>query len=247
MGAKFLVRFDDICPTMDWSVWERLEPILVDLKIRPIMAVVPKNLDGKLRVCPSNREFWQFVSKWQRLGWTIAVHGFEHKYSSSDGGIISVNKYSEFAGLSESEQAKKLDNGLSILADHNISTKVWVAPAHSFDKTTIKLLKERGVNIISDGYFFRPVQWHAVSWIPQQFWRFRRMPFGTWTVCYHINRLSQHQVSLIANDLRKYADKITSIDAILSISPPRPASVIDHVFHFAWRQAVIARRVVRRF
>lgn len=48
--AKYLIRFDDFCPTMNWSVWSRIEAILLSEGIRPLVAIVPDNLDKKLEV-----------------------------------------------------------------------------------------------------------------------------------------------------------------------------------------------------
>ena len=46
--ATYLVRFDDICPTMNWEAWEQVENVLVSEGIRPILAVVPDNRDENL-------------------------------------------------------------------------------------------------------------------------------------------------------------------------------------------------------
>ena len=50
MSAKYLVRFDDICPTMNWSVWEAVEEVLVEADIKPILAVIPDNQDDHLKI-----------------------------------------------------------------------------------------------------------------------------------------------------------------------------------------------------
>lgn len=28
----------------------------------------------------------------------------------------------------------------------------------------------------------------GIMWVPQQLWRFRKMLFGIWTICLHVNR-----------------------------------------------------------
>ena len=48
MTAKYLIRMDDACPTMDHDKWEYLEKILDEFSIKPIIAVVPKNVDEEL-------------------------------------------------------------------------------------------------------------------------------------------------------------------------------------------------------
>ena len=68
----------------------------------------------------------------KKKGWTIAMHGYTHVYSSEDGGINPVNLRSEFAGHSIIEQRKKISAGLKILMKNNLYPKLFFAPAHHF-------------------------------------------------------------------------------------------------------------------
>lgn len=36
-----LVRFDDICPTMDWEQWKRAVKILKRYDVKPLIGVIP--------------------------------------------------------------------------------------------------------------------------------------------------------------------------------------------------------------
>src|SRR5690349_25091254 len=38
--ACYLLRFDDICPAMNWTVWAAIEPMLERRGISPLIAVV---------------------------------------------------------------------------------------------------------------------------------------------------------------------------------------------------------------
>ena len=40
--TQYLLRFDDICPTMRWDIWAEIEPILIQRNLKPILAVVPE-------------------------------------------------------------------------------------------------------------------------------------------------------------------------------------------------------------
>ncbi len=77
-ASCYLVRFDDICPTMNWALWDRIEPILTSLEIKRILAVLPDNQDPALVVCPPNKGFWQRVRRMagpgmvHRLAWLPA-------------------------------------------------------------------------------------------------------------------------------------------------------------------------------
>ena len=78
--ARYLIRFDDICSTMNWTVWDAIESQLIRHSIRPILAVVPDNHDPKLIVEVARADFWERVRSWQRAGYAIAMHGYEHRY-----------------------------------------------------------------------------------------------------------------------------------------------------------------------
>ncbi len=47
MKARYLIRFDDICPTMNWTIWEQVEQVLRTYHVQPILAVVPDNQDPR--------------------------------------------------------------------------------------------------------------------------------------------------------------------------------------------------------
>ena len=100
----------------------------------------------------------------------------------------SVNKYSEFAGLSLEEQRSKIRNGIQILREHGIEPQVFFAPAHSFDKNTIESLKqESNIYIISDVPANKPFTKYGMTFVPQQSGRVRELPFAVQTFCYHPN------------------------------------------------------------
>ena len=46
--ARYLIRFDDICPMMNWRIWAEIEAILLEKKVKPILDVVPDNQDPHL-------------------------------------------------------------------------------------------------------------------------------------------------------------------------------------------------------
>lgn len=181
MDARYIVRFDDICQTMDRRVWERLEPVLQRHGVKPILAVVPDNRDDTLVFDAARADFWQRLRGWQAAGWTIALHGHQHPYTTRDAGLVglnAVNAVSEFAGQPEAVQRDKLQQALDRFAAGDVRVDAWVAPAHSFDATTVKLLLEFGVGVVSDGFYTRPVRHLDAAWVPQQRWRVRPAPFG---------------------------------------------------------------------
>jgi hypothetical protein len=96
------------------------------------------------------------VRAWQEWGWTIALHGFQHRYVSKNAGLVAVRKKSEFAGLPVETQREKLRRGMEIFAREGIKSRVWIAPGNAFDAATVALLPEFGINVISAGYFQFP-------------------------------------------------------------------------------------------
>ena len=239
--AKYIIRFDDICPSMNWDVWSEIENILLKYKIKPILAVVPDNQDEKLNCCTKNEKFWDKIHSLQNLGWTIALHGYQHKYVTDNSGIIGINNRSEFAGLNYKNQQLKLKNAIKIFKYNKIKTNTWVAPAHSFDENTIKILSEIGINIISDGYYFRPLIKYDKIWIPQQLWKFRAFPFGLWTICYHINSYNKNDIKNFTDSIINNKDKIISVNEIHSLNISNE-NALDKIFSKFWKTTLKAKR-----
>ncbi len=50
MKTGFILRFDDLCPTVNWDVWNRIEELLVEFDVKPILSVIPDNRDKALIV-----------------------------------------------------------------------------------------------------------------------------------------------------------------------------------------------------
>lgn len=240
MSSRFIIRFDDFCPTMNWIIWEQIESILEKYKVRPIVAIVPDNQDNHLRVAEANPDFWNRVRKWQSQGWTIGLHGWQHCYTTLDAGLVGIKGYSEFAGLPLVIQEKKIRDGLDIFSAQQVRADLWVAPGHSFDQNTLQALRRNGINIVSDGYFLTPVCWQEMIWLPQQLWRFRDMPFGTWTICYHHNTWGQRELIKFENDIKSFQTKIISADeALLEV---HPYTLTDYLVSYLWLLAIRAKR-----
>lgn len=230
MTARYLLRFDDICPTMNWTVWSAIEPMLEKHRISPLIAVVPDNQHPKLNVQQARADFWQWVRERQAAGWCIAMHGYQHLYDSDQAGIMGINTRSEFAGHPEDVQREKLARGLAIFRENGVRADAWIAPGHSFDETTVRLLLELGVDTISDGFFLSPVQHLGAYWIPQQFWHFRPMPGGLWTVCLHHNAYGEAEISQLRRWLGEYSDRMLSVSETRKLYPPRPPGWGDRGF-----------------
>ncbi|GIV19723.1 MAG: hypothetical protein KatS3mg023_1474 [Armatimonadota bacterium] len=244
MRARYLIRFDDICPTMNWTIWERVEQILCAYHVQPILAVVPDNKDPKLQVEPPRTDFWEWLYEKYMQGWTIGIHGYQHLYATENAGLLGINARSEFAGLPLEQQREKIARALAIFHQQRIRPQVFVAPAHSLDRHTLTALQDNGIEVVSDGFFWRPVRWLGMTWLPQQMWQFRAMPFGVWTICYHHNRFSERDLQRLGRDIARFASAIISVDDALQMGV-RERSIEDITFYRLWQQALRLKLQIR--
>lgn len=195
MGAKYIIRLDDACPTMDRTKWYQIEEFLDRYNIKPIVAVIPDNKDPKQIKDEFDDNFWNKVKVWQKKGWHIALHGYDHVYITQNSGLVPFNQKSEFAGLDYKEQEKKIKKGWEIFKENGIESNIWVAPSHTFDLNTLKALKTHTtIKIVSDGIALFPFKKYDFNWVPQQIWRFRKIPFGIWTGCFHPNNMTYKEI-----------------------------------------------------
>lgn len=240
---KYLLRFDDLCPTMAWSVWDRVEQLLVAAGVRPILAVVPDNRDPELMVAPPAPDFWARVRSWQARGWAIGLHGYQHDYVTREPGLIGINRYSELAGLPPDVQREKLARGLDVFRANGVRADLFVAPAHSFDEVTLVALNELGLHTLSDGLFPLPHRDpHGILWVPQQLWRFRPMPPGVWTVCAHLNTWGEVELARLQADLQTYRPWLTDLHAVAAHFGARRPTGVGALIARAARRALELRR-----
>jgi peptidoglycan/xylan/chitin deacetylase (PgdA/CDA1 family) len=201
---------------MNWDLWGEIEALLIKLGIQPLLGVIPDNQDQSLVVQKPIDDFWARVRTWQARGWTIGLHGYQHRYVSANAGLVATRKKSEFAGLPIQEQAEKLKQGTAILAREKISPEVWIAPGNTFDAATVSLLPRFGIRVISDGSFFSPFRCNqGLMWVPQQLFSFRPTRGGVWTVCYHHNEWSIQDLRKFQESLYEYREDICSLPDVL--------------------------------
>jgi len=230
---SYLLRFDDICPTMNWAVWEAIERELVLHDVRPILAVVPDNQDPGLMRDPPVADFWERVRRWQAMGFTIAVHGFQHLYTNHEKGLMKLTPHSEFAGLPYETQLDMLRRALAIFTENGVRADAFVAPSHSFDENTLRALAEVGIKVVSDGLWPWPHQdRNGIFWVPQQLWRFSPKPAGVWTVCLHHNKWPEKTLELFRTELAKYAPRMTDVATVAATYAGRPQTLGDRVSAF---------------
>ncbi len=212
-AVKIGIRFDDITPTMNWGNFCKIQKVLDELNIKPLLGVVPDNRDENLKVDCANEEFWDWVRDCQAKGYTIAMHGYQHLYQTKRAGIFPLNCFSEFAGQSAALQDKKIAAGKRILDQKGVQTNVFMAPGHSFDRTTVKVLAKHGFQYISDGYgkhvYTRKDS--KIKFIPiMSENEFQQEGYELTTAVFHLNTCDRNMLRNCETFLRKNRKNIVS-------------------------------------
>ncbi len=228
--ARYLLRFDDLCPTVDRHRWERLIEIVREFQIRPILAVVPDNQDSDLMRSPADSGFWEQMRELEAAGAAIALHGLAHLCTQRGRSLIHLHRFSEFSGLPLEEQRARIHTGIAILRGNGLNPRLWVAPRHGFDKNTLAALREEGIRYLSDGMARIPFLREGVVWIPQQVWEPVRRERGLWTICLHPNSVDNDQAQKLRAFLVRNAANFTSFDHVAKEFEPAGLSLSEQAY-----------------
>ena len=109
---NILIRFDDICPTMDYSQFKKATDLLDKYNVHPLIGVIPECQDEELLIEEYHSDFWNYIKELEKKGYKIAMHGFNHVYDTKTRGNINCGFKSEFAGHSFIKQYEKIKNEL---------------------------------------------------------------------------------------------------------------------------------------
>ncbi len=189
---KITIRMDDITPGMDWGKFLRFKEILDENGVKPLIGVVPDNKDQKLKIDDEREDFWEYIRGLQQQGWVVAMHGFNHLYTTSKSGLFPIGNKSEFAGLPYHKQDEMIREGRRIFKQNGIITDYFMAPSHSFDKNTLKALKMNGFYRITDGFGKAPYKRDEMIFYPISVQRSRSLQDtsdGIVTFVYHANTM----------------------------------------------------------
>lgn len=163
---KTAIRLDDITPDMDFYKFNKVKEILDEAGIKPLIGVVPYSKDPTLRIEQPHEDFAEFVSDLQKQGWVIALHGYNHLYTTRDKGIFPINEFSEFAGVDYDKQDVMIRQGLEQLKEWGLNPTIFMAPGHTFDVNTLKALKQNGITKLTDGFGDRPYIREGITFYP---------------------------------------------------------------------------------
>lgn len=217
--AAYIIRLDDACPTMDHEKWDRLERLLIKYGVKPIVGVIPDNQDPDF-AWEEDKAFWEKMRRWQSEGYTIAMHGFHHKYLPQ-----AKRKYfqrshgvnTEFAGVPLERQRAMIQEGLRLMHEHGLAPRCFFAPAHTYDENTVKALVESGeIEYISDGYALRPYKKDGMVFLPSICDGPFHLPGGVFTFVIHPNMLTEDGFARTGDFLKKYSSMVTTPEQVLA-------------------------------
>ncbi len=237
--AQYLLRFDDLCPTISRSNWERFLPLIEEFRLRPILAVIPDNQDPDLMLSDPDPEFWNRMRAMEADGATIAVHGFQHLCDSHGRSLLALHRKTEFAGVAEEVQREWIHTGLEVLRGYGLNPRLWVAPRHGFDRATLRALRREGLGYLSDGFARRPFTRGGVTWIPQQLWGPVHKSKGLWTICIHSNSSGSGLVEQLRAFLQEHGAQFTSFDRVVAEYRSVPLGPFERV-----RAAIVLQRML---
>lgn len=194
-------------PGMDWEKFDRMKAILDAVEAYPLIGIVPDSHDAKLSIDPERGDFWERMRGLEEEGWTIALHGWHHVYTTKEGGMFPLNRQSEFAGLSYERQRVMIGEGRQILEDHGILTDIFMAPSHSYDRNTLRALRDEGFKKMTDGFGKTPYIYDGITFYPISVDRKRSLADesdAATTFVYHCNTMTDADFAAAEKVLRSH-------------------------------------------
>ena len=239
MERRIVFRLDDICPQMNHDRFNKMKAIFDKYDVKPIIGIVPDCKDPTLNCDDEDPLFWEKMRDLQASGWTVAMHGCFHVYMTRSNGFVACGHRSEFAGLSYTEQYKKLKQGKDILESQGICTKVFMAPSHSYDKNTLLALNALGFQYVTDGLTALPYQYMGLVFVPciePKISSAKRFS----TVCYHTNEAADarfQETELLLENCRQQVISFEEAKQLPRI--PYWRARIEEVFRYVYKYCLI--------
>lgn len=209
---KTAIRMDDITSDMDLDKFNRIKTLLDTYQIKPLIGVVPFNQDPILQCNPPMEDFPGFLKSLQEDGYVVALHGCYHIYTTEKKGLFPLNNFSEYAGVAYETQGEMIQKGKKKLQEWGLDTDIFMAPGHTFDRNTLKVLKENGFRAVTDGFGEVPYIRDGLTFYPIA--KKRKDCFtdkkGYTTLVLHANMMNENDFVLLEKQLKENRDKLIS-------------------------------------
>ena len=201
---KVTIRIDDITPDMNWHNFDRVMDILKQNQIKPLLGIVPNNQDPLLSFQEPDPHFADKMIQLQKEGVVLAMHGATHVYQTKKAGLFPLNCFSEFAGVTFSEQSSKLTGAKQQLEEMGIHTDIFMAPGHTFDKNTVKILRDLDFQYITDGFGWKPYKRLEMTFLPIALQKKKVFAErdGVSTIVLHVNQWDEKDFTAFENMLQ---------------------------------------------
>lgn len=234
---KIAVRLDDITPDMDYVKFYKMKEILDTYQIKPLIGVVPFNEDKNLMRNPKREDFAEMLQSLVKEGYVIALHGYQHLYSTAKGGLFPLNQFSEYAGVPFEKQDEMIRAGKKQLQNWGIDTDIFMAPGHTFDGNTLKALLKNGFHYVTDGFGRRPYLRRGLVFLPiamKQTDCYKQAD-GYTTLVFHTNTMEEKDFVRYQN---MFEDNRTSFIPYSEYLAKEPCS--RSFFGYAWEYGMAA-------
>lgn len=221
MGMKIAVRMDDITPDMNWDNFNFFLKLFEQAGISPLLGIVPDNRDRSLVCGAAQGDFYGTMKSLENKGFVLAMHGYHHVYTTKRSGLFPLNRQSEFAGVPYGKQREMLKAGREILKQNGIDTDIFMAPAHSYDRNTLKALKEAGFTRMTDGFGKMPYVYRGLTFYPISFMfsQSLRLKDGATTLVLHANTVTEAEKERYTEIFKKYGKNMISYSEYLKMEP----------------------------
>lgn len=221
MSMKIAVRMDDITPDMDWENFNFFLKLFEKTGITPLLGIVPDNRDSNLSCGAMHEDFYEVMKELEKKGFCLAMHGCYHTYTTKSGGLFPLNNFSEFAGLPYKKQKELLGHGREQLSKNGIETDMFMAPAHSYDKNTLRALKELGFTKITDGFGSKPYTYKGLVFYPISFRLSSSLKkkAGTTTMVIHANTVTEADKESYRKIFDEHGKDMISYSEYMDIEP----------------------------
>jgi len=210
--ARFLIRLDDLCPTMDHRRFSRVVELLDRHDVRPLGGLVPDNHDPDLECSEADPEFWARMRELAGRGWRFAQHGYTHEGVPVASDELGLSPLTEFAGRPEQDQRERLAHGRELLAAEGLATDVFMAPFHSYDGATLRALAAEGFRYVTDGYGLFPFTREGLVFLPQLFEWDANAGVGVYTLCLHPSNMDEAAFSRLEAVLERRRGSLIDFD-----------------------------------
>ena len=247
--ACCIYRIDDVTPGMNWDNFHKFLNLFQKYNVVPLLGVVPENRDPNLTLGKEDGSFWKTIKRLSDSGRVeISQHGYRHIYTTNGiqlfYRICGFQPQSEFSGISYEKQYRMIKAGRDILRRHGIKADIWMAPGHSFDKNTVRALKELKFRAVTDGIGLFPVKKEGITFVPQQVWGPVKSRIGVKTICLHLNTADDEMYRMVEEHL-KSCDCIVPFSSVLNYEASAYHSLLNHMYKLVFIVRLLKREVRR--